>query len=140
MAEKVFEPIVLEDLLYVLAEAVEAYQVAAMRDRSGYIAHGYTAETLIENFPKYFSRQSSGKAKYIGKSADEILENYLEGLGYNRNSQKWYKLAQHVVDLATEEVKDVENYLRETKAERRRRNRSYNEGNVKGNHPFHQTA
>ena len=111
MAEKVFEPIVLEDLLYVLAEAVEAYQVAAMRDRSGYIAHGYTAETLIENFPKYFSRQSSGKAKYIGKSADEILENYLEGLGYNRNSQKWYKLAQHVVDLATEEVKVVENYL-----------------------------
>ena len=140
MAEKVFEPIVLEDLLYVLAEAVEAYQVAAMRDRSGYIAHGYTAETLIENFPKYFSRQSSGKAKYIGKSADEILENYLEGLGYNRNSQKWYKLAQYVIDLATEEIKDVESYLRETKAERRRRNRSYNEGNIKGNHPFHQTA
>tara|TARA_R110001583_G_scaffold96487_3_gene240855 strand:+ start:111 stop:512 length:402 start_codon:yes stop_codon:yes gene_type:complete len=132
MAEKVFEPIVLEDLLYVLAEAVEAYEVAAMRDRSGYISRGYTAETLIKNFPKYFSRQSSGKAKYIGKSADEILENYLQGLGYNRNSQKWYKLAQCVVDLATEEVKDVESYLRETKAKRQGRNRSRNERKIRG--------
>jgi hypothetical protein len=132
MAEKVFEPIVLEDLLYVLAEAVEAYEVAAMRDRSGYISRGYTAETLIENFPKYFSRQSNGKAKYIGKSANEILENYLQGLGYNRNSQKWYKLAQCVVDLATEEVKDVESYLRETKAKRQGRNRSRNERKIRG--------
>ena len=64
MAEKVFEPIVLEDLLYVLAEAMEAYQIAAMRDRSGYIARGYTAETLIENFPKYDNLMKSLKTKF----------------------------------------------------------------------------
>ena len=48
------EPIVEEELAYVLAEAVEAYKVAALRDRStgSYSFRGYTAEVLIKKFPK----------------------------------------------------------------------------------------
>lgn len=128
-----------DDVFHILAEAVESYKLAAMRDRSGYISHGYTVETLIESFPKYFSKQSNGKAKFIGTSADQVLENYLEGLGYKCGSHKYYKLAQCVIDLATEEVEDVKSYIKETnvcsrfsqREERRGKNRYRNAGPIK---------
>ena len=124
--------IVKEDLLRVLSEAVEAYELAAMRDRMGYIASGYTAETLVETFPKYFAQHSSGKVKFIGKSANEVLENYLEGLGYKPGSRKWYQLAQWVVDLAQEEEEvDIESYIKKTRAKRCGGDRPHNEGPIR---------
>lgn len=128
------EPIVEEELAYVLAEAVEAYKVAALRDRStgSYSFRGYTAEVLIKKFPKHFCQHSDGKARYIGKSASEILENYLVGLGYERESTKWYELAHNVIDLATEETEDATPGKLETvKAARQGRNRSRNERKVR---------
>jgi hypothetical protein len=91
------------DVYYVLAEAVEAYKAAAFRDRHGYTKRGYTAEQAAKEFPKYFSLHSSGKIKFIGKSADKILEEYLQEMGYPPNSEYWFRLARQVTELAQEE-------------------------------------
>ena len=65
-----------EKLLYVLAEAVEAYKAASMRGRN-YTVLGYTAQKLLEAYPNHYARHSNGKVKFIGKTADSILEDYL---------------------------------------------------------------
>jgi|TARA_R100001143_G_C3298029_1_gene104299 hypothetical protein len=88
-----------EDLFHVLAEAVESYRAASVRGRN-YTIRGYTPQKLIKDFPGFYARHSGGKVKFVGKSAGEILEDYLQGLGYERNSSMWYKLARDVVDLA----------------------------------------
>tara|TARA_R110002020_G_scaffold178630_2_gene371663 strand:- start:406 stop:687 length:282 start_codon:yes stop_codon:yes gene_type:complete len=88
-----------EDLFHVLAKAVESYRAASVRGRN-YTIRGYTPQKLIDDFPGFYARHSGGKVKFVGKSAGEVLEDYLEGLGYERNSDMWYKLARQVVDLA----------------------------------------
>tara|TARA_R110002051_G_scaffold296278_1_gene362334 strand:+ start:2091 stop:2531 length:441 start_codon:yes stop_codon:yes gene_type:complete len=91
------------DVFYVIARAVESYKAAAFRDRHGYIKRGYTAKQAVKKFPEYFALYSSGKVKFIGKSANQILEDYLQKLGHKPNSEHWYDLARQVVDLAAEE-------------------------------------
>ena len=88
-----------EDLFHVLAKAVVSYRAASVRGRN-YTIRGYTPQKLIDDFPGFYARHSGGKVKFVGKSAGEVLEDYLEGLGYERNSDMWYKLARQVVDLA----------------------------------------
>tara|TARA_R100001244_G_C5122462_1_gene123811 strand:- start:148 stop:429 length:282 start_codon:yes stop_codon:yes gene_type:complete len=88
-----------EDLFHVLAKAVESYQAANVRGRN-YTIRGYTPQKLINDFPGFYARLSGDKVKFVGKSAGEILEDYLQSLGYERNSDMWYDLARQVVDLA----------------------------------------
>tara|TARA_R100001594_G_C3885791_1_gene227176 strand:+ start:71 stop:418 length:348 start_codon:yes stop_codon:yes gene_type:complete len=113
------EKIIKEDLFYVLAKAVEAFKAAAMRHRNGYIAHGFTAAEVIKKFPNYYAKQSDNKVKFIGISADEILENYLGELGYERGSRKFYRLAHLVVGLSKEGEVDIETYIKQTRIPRK---------------------
>ena len=46
---------------------------------------------------------SSGKIKFIGKSADEILEDYLQKIGHEPNSKHWYIFARQVIELAQDD-------------------------------------
>jgi len=90
-----------DDLFHVLAKAVESYRAANVRGRN-YTILGYTAESLIESFPGFYGIHSGGKVRFVGESANEILETYLQGLGYERNSKIWYRLARDVIELAEE--------------------------------------
>tara|TARA_Y100001951_G_C11104835_1_gene164104 strand:- start:95 stop:382 length:288 start_codon:yes stop_codon:yes gene_type:complete len=88
-----------EKLLYVLAEAVDAYKAAAMRGRN-YTILGYSAESLIAAYPNHYARHSNGKVKFIGKTANDILEEYCSELGYKPASQRWHQLVTTVIELS----------------------------------------
>ena len=88
-----------DDLFHVLAKAVESYRAANVRGRN-YTIRGYTSQKLIDDFPGYYGRHSDGKVLFVGESANEILEKYLQSLGYERNSKVWYRLARDVIELA----------------------------------------
>ena len=91
-----------DDLFHVLARAVESYRAANVRGRN-YTIRGYTAQSLIDSFPGFYDMQSDGKVIFVGESVNEILENYLQSLGYERNSKIWYRLARDVIELAEDE-------------------------------------
>ncbi len=91
-----------EKLLYVLADAVDAYKAASMRGRN-YTVLGYTAERLVKAYPKHYGHHSDGKVRFIGKTADDILEEYLSELGYDRNSKRWHQLVSTVIELSRED-------------------------------------
>ena len=88
-------------LLSVLDSAVDAYKAAGMRGRK-YIVLGYKAEKLIKEYPKYYARHGNGKVKFVGKTADDILEEYLSKLGYDRGSKRWHQLVSSVIDICRE--------------------------------------
>jgi|TARA_R100001530_G_scaffold52267_1_gene38679 hypothetical protein len=88
-------------LLYVLAEAVDAYKAAGMRGRN-YVILGYKADQLLEMYPEHYARHSNGKVKFVGKTADDILEDYLSELGYDRGSRRWHQLVSSVIDICRE--------------------------------------
>tara|TARA_R100000995_G_scaffold84770_1_gene64715 strand:- start:627 stop:1046 length:420 start_codon:yes stop_codon:yes gene_type:complete len=122
-------PITIEDLAYVLPKAVEAYRAAAIRDRPkqvGYIAMQMTPEEVVERFPDFFCLYCEGKLQFIGETAEEILETYLTGLGYERCSQKWFELAHVVVNMAVEEGRDIESIVKEVRPTRTNKNRARN--------------
>lgn len=60
----------------------------------------YDAEKLVEKFPNHYSLQSDGKAIFIGKTANEILEEYLEDSNYGTDSDMWYRLVKLVVNIS----------------------------------------
>ena len=91
-----------DDLFHVLARAVESYRAANVRGRN-YTIRGYTSQKLIDDFPGYYGRHSDGKVLFVGETANDILENYLQSLGYERNSKIWYRLARDVIELAEDE-------------------------------------
>jgi len=91
-----------DDLFHVLARAVESYRAANVRGRN-YTIRGYTAQSLIDSFPGFYGMQGDGKVIFVGESVNEILENYLQSLGYERNSKIWYRLARDVIELAEDE-------------------------------------
>jgi|TARA_R110002020_G_scaffold39327_2_gene117116 hypothetical protein len=96
-------------LLDVLAEAVDAYQAMALRRKSHngkqFVIQDLTAEKLVKKFPQHYSIRADGKTYFIGKAAGDILEDYLEGLGYERRSARWSHLMTVVVTLAKDENK-----------------------------------
>ena len=91
-----------DDLFHVLAKAVESYRAANVRGRN-YTILGYTSESLIDSFPGFYGKHSDGKVLFIGETANDILENYLQSLGYERNSKIWYRLARDVIELAEDQ-------------------------------------
>ena len=91
-----------DDLFHVLAKAEESYRAANVRGRN-YTILVYTSESLIDSFPGFYGKHSDGKVLFIGETANDILENYLQSLGYERNSKIWYRLARDVIELAEDE-------------------------------------
>ena len=121
--------VVLEDLAYVLPQAVEVYKAAAIRNRPkevGYTSADLTPEEVVDMFPAYYALQSEGKLKFVGQTADEILETYLVELGYERCSLKWFELAHLVVNMAIEEGKDIESIIGEVRPAERGKRQSRN--------------
>jgi len=47
-----------------------------------------------------YASWSDGKVRYTGKSASDILEDYLTGLGFERESQMFYDLSRIVMDYS----------------------------------------
>ena len=47
-----------------------------------------------------YTSHGNGKVRYTGKSASDILEDYLTKLGFKRESQMFYDLSRIVMDYA----------------------------------------
>ena len=123
------DPITIDDLAYVLPKAVDAYRAAAIRDRPkevGYIAMNLTPDEVVERFPDFFCLHSEGKLKFIGETAEEILETYLTSLGYERCSPKWFELSHVVVNMATQEGRDIESIVTEIRPSRTNKHKARN--------------
>tara|TARA_R110001583_G_scaffold975_3_gene8429 strand:+ start:191 stop:523 length:333 start_codon:yes stop_codon:yes gene_type:complete len=99
-----------EDLFHVLAKAVESYKAANVRGRNKPI-HGKDPQRLVKTLPDYYFEYGDGKVRFLGDSAEEILETYLQDLGYERGSSMWLKLASDVIDLAQEDYEPDQAYL-----------------------------
>lgn len=53
-----------------------------------------------------YAPHGPGKVRYKGPTAEDVLEDYLVGLGYNRGSQMWFDLSRIVIEHAEEQRTD----------------------------------
>ena len=107
----------------VLAEAVRSYTLARRRgslqkaSSNGHRRIGREEiEDLAREFPEAYSMNGPGKnLTYIGRSADEILEDYLQDIGKPRRSKLWFELAVIVVARGERVVEQAANRSVESK-------------------------
>tara|TARA_R110002020_G_scaffold5827_2_gene23854 strand:- start:36 stop:326 length:291 start_codon:yes stop_codon:yes gene_type:complete len=92
-------------LLVAIEEAVKAYRAVVLRGNK-YVVKGYTAKKLVKEFPKYYTLHTNGRAHFIGRTAGEILEEYLKELGYEPGSIRWSRLMTAVVILAKDGIEE----------------------------------
>lgn len=90
------EPNELED---VLSEAVESYLICQIRN----CARGRWPGDLSKEYPKHFRKMPNGKFRWIGTTADEIIEAYLAGYGYRQGSRLWHILCDIISRRAKHE-------------------------------------
>jgi len=117
----------LPDLETVLGEAVRVYLIAKKRCvlQRYPKTTPFNAEDLAKQYPDYFQkfkgRGESGSQKYkvIGKTADVILEEYLEKLGYPRCSPLWLTLANIVIERGEHESEQDSDFARPERRTRR---------------------
>tara|TARA_R110000824_G_scaffold100098_2_gene237977 strand:- start:8805 stop:9119 length:315 start_codon:yes stop_codon:yes gene_type:complete len=88
----------------VLADAVRAYTLARKRglmQKSSSRGHRRIGreeiEALAREFPEAYSMNGGQNLVYTGRSADDILEDHLQGIGKPRRSKIWFELAGIVV-------------------------------------------
>jgi len=88
------------DLDSVIEEAVLAYVTAKLRtDLQRYSESGYSPEDLVADHSDYYSLSGSDqKIKFTGRSAGNVIEDYLQLLGYPRCSDQWFTLAHIVIE------------------------------------------
>lgn len=89
------KPIVISEALEVIWRAVEAYtaSTASMRGTRSSLRHIYHPH-------------GEGKVRYTGPTAEDILEEYLLSLGYERGSQMWFDFSRVVIEHAEYQIKD----------------------------------
>jgi hypothetical protein len=89
------KPIVVSEAQEVVKRAIEAYiaSTAAMRGTRSAIK-------------KLYLPHGPGKVRYTGPTAEDILEDYLAGLGYRRGSQMWFDLSRIVIEHAEGNITD----------------------------------
>ncbi len=90
--ESEIKPIKIKEVVPVIEEAVEAYRCATASMRG-------TRSKAMLHMSDYASH-GNGKVRYTGKSASDVLEDYLTGLGFKRESQMFYDLGRIVMDYA----------------------------------------
>jgi hypothetical protein len=90
--ERPVRPIIVSEVVEVIWKAIEAYMAstASMRGTRSSIRHLYEPH-------------GPGKVRYTGPTAEDVLEDYLVGLGYNRGSRIWFDLARVVIDHAEQQ-------------------------------------
>ena len=87
----------------VLANAVRAYTLARKRgamQKNSYRGHRRISKAEIEGLAREFPEAylvKGNQLTYIGRSPDDILEEYLENIGKPRRSKLWFDLAVIVV-------------------------------------------
>lgn len=77
--------------------AVESYIVSKTRNQHTRQGTIKTVD-LAKTFPGYYKRMPNGHFFFIGKTADDVLEDYLTSRGYERGSTQWYHLAEIVIE------------------------------------------
>lgn len=90
--ERDLRPVVVSEASEVIWRAIEAYMAstASMRGTRSSIRHLYEPH-------------GPGKVRYTGPTAENILEDYLTGLGYERGSPLWFDFARVVIDHAEQQ-------------------------------------
>ena len=90
----------ISDVDSVLDEAVRSYRIVRkLRNLRREPSTDYTANHLAEDYPDHYKFFGSHRnIRFIGKSAGEILEDFLIELGYPRGSDLWFSLAHIVVE------------------------------------------
>tara|TARA_R110002020_G_scaffold456042_1_gene672312 strand:+ start:779 stop:1135 length:357 start_codon:yes stop_codon:yes gene_type:complete len=90
----------LADLDSVIDDAVNSYLIAKKRCViQRHPTSGYTSQDLVADHPDYYTTWGSPKKiKFTGRSAGDIIEDYLEKLGYPRGSDQWFSLAHIVIE------------------------------------------
>lgn len=96
------EPNELED---VLDRALQAYLICQIRNK----ARGRLTKDLSQKYPDHFKRMPNGNFHWTGKSADEILEEYLSGMGYPKASRLWHQLCELLLRRA-KRIPEVDYY------------------------------
>ena len=91
-----------EDISRLLEKAVRSYRAADARARN-FDDYGRDPKKLIKKYPGFYAVQNNNKINYIGKTADDVLEDYLQELGHERGSPMWSALVREVVALARED-------------------------------------
>jgi len=88
----------LSDLDSTLDEAVRSYRVVKrIRTLKPASDVNRTVENLAQDhLDKYILVDPFNRIRLAGKTAGEILEDFLQGLGYERGSDLWFSLA-HIV-------------------------------------------
>ena len=86
------KPIVISEVLEVIHEAVEAYRASTAAQRG--------TRSAIRHF---YRPHGPGKVRYTGQTAEDVLEDYLAGLGYNRGSPMWFDLSRIVIEYAEQQ-------------------------------------
>jgi hypothetical protein len=77
--------------------AVESYIVSKTRNQHTREGTIKTVD-LDKTFPGYYKRMPNGHFFFIGKTADEVLEEYLTSRGYEVGCVEWYYLAEIVIE------------------------------------------
>tara|TARA_R110001583_G_scaffold55916_5_gene169533 strand:- start:3477 stop:3788 length:312 start_codon:yes stop_codon:yes gene_type:complete len=95
----------LSDLDSVLDEAVRSYRIVK---KLRLLKREARVDTIVESlaevdFDNYISLDSYHRIKLEGKTPNEILEDFLQGLGYERCSDLWFSLAHIVIERGERE-------------------------------------
>ena len=90
----------LSDLDFTLDEAVRSYCVVK---RIRTLKPASDVNRIVENLAqdhldKYILVDPFNRIRLAGKTAGEILEDFLQGLGYERGSDLWFSLAHIVIE------------------------------------------
>ncbi|HCO13078.1 MAG TPA: hypothetical protein DIT46_02760 [Gemmatimonadetes bacterium] len=86
-------------LALALAKAVESYKVSKARNR--HTREGTLKRmNLTKLYPGYYRKLKNGNHEFIGKTADDHIEEFLVSEGYERGSSLWYQLAEVVMEMA----------------------------------------
>ena len=88
------------DLALVLARAIESYQISKSRSVKAKLGRAYDGPPFDELYPDHYERLKNGHMSFVGQTADEILEEYLETKGHPPASKEYFKLAEIVIAQA----------------------------------------
>jgi hypothetical protein len=102
----------LED--FVIKRASTAYAIAKLRAHKGRSKEDRSdvleGKSLADAFPHHYTELPNSKHVVFDatKTADAIVEEYLEGIGYFRGSKEWMRLIRIVMDRGERLYQDYE--------------------------------
>ena len=89
------KPIVLSEVSRVVERAAEAYVATTEAQK-----HTRSRAKVL------YRQRRPGRVRHMGQTAEEVIEEYLAGLGYSRCSRMWLDLSRIVIDHAEQKCTD----------------------------------